>query len=396
MSNPSRWDRSPTAPDGAAALALFQLAPEHLHLNHGSYGAVPKIVSAEQDRWRARIEGNATEFFADVLPGELRRQAGIAAQHFGGQARDWVFVENATSAVNGVLASIGLRDGDEILTTSHAYGAVLKAMQIWASRFGAKVVTAAIPVIVESEDQIVCAIEGAITAKTRLLIVDHITSATAIVFPVQRIAQTARERGIAVLIDGAHAPGHVAFDVAAIGADWYAGNAHKWLFAPKGCGLLWTAPSRQEITRPTVLSHGAPDGYTQAFDWIGTRDVTPWLCFEAAAQFHARMGGESLMTRNRELVARASRHLAEELGMLITAPEAMRGAMTCLTARPSPIMPENASRVTVAVRECCGAVVPVYVFQNAFCVRISAQIYNTLSDYEALARVFPTALQQSV
>ena len=278
MNNLSRSDHSPSGPEGPseghAALEQFQLSPDLIHLNHGSYGAVPKVVRDAQDRWRAHIESNPTGFFRDELPAELRRLAGIAAARFGGKPNDWVFCENATAAVNSVLASFGLRAGDEIVTTSHAYGAVLKAMRIWAQRFGAKVVVAQIPAVVESEEQVVQAIAESFSDRTRLLVIDHITSATAIVFPVSQIVKAAHARGIAVLVDGAHVPGHLPLDVDAIGADWYTGNAHKWLFAPKGCGLLWTARERQAQTLPTVLSHGAPDGYTQAFDWIGTRDVT--------------------------------------------------------------------------------------------------------------------------
>jgi isopenicillin-N epimerase len=398
MNNRSPSDLSPNAPEGPseghAALALFQLSPDLIHLNHGSYGAVPKVVRDEQDRWRAHIESNPTGFFRDELAAELRTLAGVAAQRFGGKPNDWVFCENATAAVNSVLSSFGLREGDEIVTTSHAYGAVLKAMRIWAQRFGAEVVVAQVPIIVESEEQVVQAIAKSFSDRTKLLIVDHITSATAMIFPVAQIAAAAHARGIAVLVDGAHVPGHLPLDVDAIGADWDTGNAHKWLFAPKGCGLLWTAPERQAQTLPVVLSHGAPDGYTQAFDWIGTRDVTPWLCFEAAARFHDALGGESLMVRNRKLADEAAVLLAAELGMLPTAPASMRGAMTCLTLRPSPLVDASVSLLTGRLRKCCGAILPVYIFENAFCIRISAQIYNELHDYEVLARAFLVALQQ--
>jgi isopenicillin-N epimerase len=394
MNNPSRSGLSPNTPEGRAALGLFQLSPDLIHLNHGSYGAVPKAVRDEQDRRRAHIESDATGFFRNELPAELRRLAGVAAGRFGGKAGDWVFCENATAAVNSVLSSFGLREGDEIVTTSHAYGAVMKAMRIWAARFGAKVVVADIPIIVECEEQVVEAIAKSFSDRTKLLVVDHITSATAMIFPVAQIVQAAHARGIAVHVDGAHVPGHLPLDVESIGADWYTGNAHKWLFAPKGCGLLWTAPDRQSQTLPAVLSHGAPDGYTQAFDWIGTRDVTSWLCFEAAARFHDSCGGESLMARNRDLALNASQMLADELGMVTTAPASMRGAMACLTQRPSPIGNESAASFITHLRECCGAIMPAYIFQNAFCIRISAQIYNAMPDYKELLRAFPVAMQQ--
>lgn len=394
MSNLSHSVHSRATPEGRDALELFQLSPDLLHLNHGSYGAVPKVVRDEQDRWRARIESNATGFFRDELRGELRRLAGIAAERFGGDAGGWVFCENATQAVNSVLASFGLKAGDEILTTSHAYGAVTKAMTIWALRFGARVVNAPLPAIVEDEDAIVDAIARAFSDRTKLLIVDHITSATATVFPVRRIVKAAKERGIAVLVDGAHAPGQLPLDVEEVGADWYTGNAHKWLFAPKGCGLLWTAPGQREKTRPVVLSHGAPDGYTEAFDWIGTRDVTPWLCFEAAARFHDSLGGEALMTRNRLLAAEAAEMISSRRGSRPSAPASLRAAMACLTLPRPGVDPSAGPALMRALRDCCNAIVPAYVFGGALCFRISAQIYNETRDYEDLAQAIPVALQQ--
>jgi hypothetical protein len=156
----SQSDRSPNTFEGHAALALFQLAPDRIHLNHGSYGAVPKSVVAEQDRLRALIERDPTGFFNDVLPGELRRLAGVAASRFGGTATEWVFCENATSAVSSVLSSLDLRTGDEILTSSHAYGAVLKATSVFATRTGASLSVADVPATVESEDQIGLALPG--------------------------------------------------------------------------------------------------------------------------------------------------------------------------------------------------------------------------------------------
>lgn len=396
MNNLSRSDHSPSAPEGHAALEQFQLSPDLIHLNHGSYGAVPRVVRDEQDRWRAHIESNPTGFFRDELRVALRRLAGVAAGRFGGHADDWVFCENATAAVNAVLSSFGLQAGDEIVTTSHAYGAVLKAMRIWAQRFGAKVVVAQIPVIVESEEQVVQAIAKSFSDRTRLLVIDHITSATAIVFPVSQIVKAAHARGIAVLVDGAHVPGHLPLNVEAIDADWYTGNAHKWLFAPRGCGLLWTAPERQAQTLPVVLSHGSPEGYTQAFDWIGTRDPTAWLCFEAALHFHDALGGESLMARNRKLAAAAGDMLARRLGLQISAPESMRGAMTCLTLRPSPLTASHTGSLIHRLRECCSAVLPVHLFEDALCIRISAQIYNEMADYDVLADAFPAALQQEI
>ncbi|HEY8697424.1 MAG TPA: aminotransferase class V-fold PLP-dependent enzyme, partial [Rhizomicrobium sp.] len=191
--------------------------------------------------------------------------------------------------------------------------------------------------------------------------------------------------GIAVLIDGAHAPGQVPLEVPAIGADWYTGNAHKWFFAPKGCGLLWTHPSRQEITRPAVLSHGTEQGYIQAFDWIGTRDTTPWLSFDASSRAHEMLGGASLIARNQALAAEAAELLADSLSAPISAPASMRGAMASLCLDPLGGDPEAARLLRLALRK-TGIVAPVSAFAGGLWIRISAQIYNEIGDYRRCAR----------
>ncbi|MGH6870220.1 MAG: aminotransferase class V-fold PLP-dependent enzyme [Rhizomicrobium sp.] len=388
MTSPSRWDRSPSVTDtggvedGHAALKHFQLAPDRVHLNHGSYGAVPKLVRAAEDRIRAHIESDPTTFFRDELAGALRAMAANVAARFGGQGEDWVFCENATAAVNGVLASFPLAPGDEIVTTSHVYGAVLKAMRACAGRRGAKLVIAELPPVSQSDDGVAEAIAAAFTPRTRLLVVDHITSATATIFPVARIVAHTRKSGIAVLVDGAHAPGQIALDVPALGADWYTGNAHKWSFAPRGCGLLWTAPERQAQTLPAVLSHGAESGYRAAFDWIGTRDVSPWLAFAAAGQAFDLFGGKALMVRNAALARAGADLLGEGLGTVCAAPPGMRAAMATILLGDSPAGPEIAPAFQKALANRFGLVVPVSSFGGSLTFRVSAQIYNEIGDYE--------------
>lgn len=398
MNSRSPSDLSPSTNrlEGHAALGAFSLRPDRLHLNHGSYGAVPRAVQAEQDRWRAHIEEDPTTFFGEELPDLLRTAARSVAQLFGGRAEDWVFCENATSAINGILASFPLKPGDEIVTTSHVYGAVEKAMRLITERRGAKLVIVDLPAAVESDDHVVEAVVKSFTAHTRLLVIDHITSATATIFPVARIAQAAKQAGIAVLVDGAHVPGHLPLDVPALGVDWYTGNAHKWLFAPRGCGVLWTAPDRQSQTYPPVLSHGTFEGYTKAFDWIGTRGVTPWLCFDIAARAHEGFGGAALMQRNRALATEGAALIAEELGCGVPVPSLMRGAMCAIPLRDMAGASDVAKEMRQSLTADYAMVAPIYEFGGRIWVRISAQIYNELGDYrrcsEALIKLRRTFL----
>jgi isopenicillin-N epimerase len=371
----------------AEVVEAFELDPDYLHLNHGSFGAVPRAVRLAQDRIRTGIERNPTKFYAEDLPPAMRRMAGEVAKRLGGQSEDWVFCENATAAVSGVLYALDLKPGDEILTTSHAYGAVLKAMALVAARHGARVRIASLPAILESEDEVVESIRRELGPQVRLLIIDHITSATAVIFPVRRIAALARAAGIPVLVDGAHAPGQIALDVPSLGADWYTGNAHKWLFAPRGCGLLWTAPARQDVTRPAVLSHGTNEGYTAAFDWVGTRDPSPWLCFETAALAHDGFGGPGLMVRNRDLARLAAIELSAELDARPTAPESMRGAMVAFLLKDCPATEETAYALRLVLSRQYRMMVPVHSLEGRLSFRVSAQIYNDSGDYRAFAQM---------
>lgn len=370
-----------------SALRAFELDPGVLHLNHGSYGAVPREVRLEQDRWRAKIEKNPTGFFQDEYPALMRATAGNVARRLGGKPADWVLCENATSAVNGILQSLDLGPGDEILTTSHAYGAVAKTMALVAERRGAKVSVADVPPLPADEADVVDAVAAHLGPRTRLLVIDHITSATALIFPVRQIAEIARGAGIPVLVDGAHAPGQVALDVPSLGADWYTGNAHKWFFAPRGCGLLWTRPERQAMTRPAVLSHGTDQGYTAAFDWVGTRDPSPWFCFETAALAHERFGGEALMADNRVLAAEAAEEIASALGAAVAGPSSMRGSMAALLLKPNYHDAEGAAAYRRTLAHEHRIMVPIHVFAGALWMRISAQVYNSPGDYRRLAQV---------
>ena len=377
--------------EGRAALPLFALDPDVLHLNHGSFGAAPRSVLAELDRLRAHMEANLTRFFSMELPDLLRARAREVASRFGGDPDGWVFVENATTAANSVLDSLKLGSGDVIVTTSHAYGAVLKAMKRRAAEAGATVRVAELPQIVEDKDQIVAPIVAALDKRVKLLVLDHITSPTAIIFPVERLVEQARRRNIPVFIDGAHVPGQLPLDVTGIGADWYTGNAHKWYFAPKGCGLLWTAPARRAETHPGVTSHGYGAGYTREFDWTGTRDPTAWLCFPAAAQAHDGFGGEALMSRNMALAKDAGQMLSHYFQATVSGVPDMQCAMTSLRLRPRGTL-EEALKLRRSLSTDHHIEVVISAFADALWLRISANIYNEMADYEKLAPVLKRLL----
>ena len=361
------------------------LDPNVSFLNHGSYGAVPRTLIAEQQRLQAKIEHNPTEFLTFELPTALRAAADRMAEFLGGSGTDYVFVENSTAGCNTVLASARLSSGDEILVTNHSYPAVLKAAQYTASRTGAKVIEAKVPFPLVDKADIVKAIASRLGSRTRLVILDHVTSPTAIIFPAQDLAALCHEAGAQVLVDGAHAPGMLSLDVPSIGADWYVGNCHKWLMAPRGSGFLWTSPARQTDIHPLVISHGYGEGFTAEFDWIGTRDLTAWLTVPAAIDLHQRQGGQLLRERNALLAQEASRQLAAQWNTDRGSTDLLTGSMaTVRLPLGGKITLERALNVRASLLKEHRIDVVIVAFSGSLWVRISAQAYNTLSDYQLL------------
>ena len=365
------------------------LDPEVAFLNHGSFGATPRAVLAEQDRWRALMERRPTHFMDRELPAALRAAAARLAAFVGARAEDLVFVENATAGCNAVLRSLSFAPGDEILVTDHGYPAVRKAAEYVAGRVGACVVEAAVPFPLAEAAQIVAAVSSRLGPRTRLAIFDHITSPTAVIFPVSELTALCRAAGVPVLIDGAHAPGMLSLDVPSIGADWYTGNCHKWLMAPKGSAFLWTAPERQADTHPLVISHGYGQGFTAEFDWVGTRDPSAWLSVPAAIDFHERLGGARLRERNAALAREQAMMLARTWATERGAPDALTASMAAVRLPPhEPATAERALELRRKLFDDHRIEVPVTAFAGALWARISVHAYNRPADYARLAACF--------
>ena len=365
------------------------LDPGVTFLNHGSFGATPRAVLAEQERWRARMERHPTGFMTYDLPVALRAAATRLAEFVGAADRDLVFVENATVGCNAVLNTFELEAGDEILVTDHCYPAIRKAAEHVARRTGARVVEAPMPLPLGDCGAIATAISSRCGPRTRLAILDHVTSPTAVVCPIRDLTSLCRASGAAVLIDGAHAPGMLALDIPSIGADWYVGNCHKWLMAPKGSGFLWTSPARQSDTHPLVISHGYGQGFTAEFDWTGTRDPSAWLAVPAAIDFHKRLGGPALQARNTALARQAANLLLQRWRSERATSDALTGSMAAvrLPAKGAPTA-HRALELRRSLFDQHRIEVAIHLFGGALWARISAQAYNELRDYERLAQVF--------
>jgi isopenicillin-N epimerase len=358
-----------------------------LSVNHGSFGATPRAVLAVQQDWRRTMEAQTGRFFGRILPPALRRAADRLGGFLGADGKDIAFLDNATTGCNAVLRSLHLQPDDEVLVLAHGYGAVRNTVRFVTERAGARTVEAAVPFPRPDADAVVAALQAALSPRTRVAVLDHITSATALVLPLARMIGVCRVAGVPVLVDGAHAPAQIDLDLRDLGADWYTGNCHKWLCAPKGSAFLWAAPDRQADLHPVTISHGFGGGLAAEFDWTGTRDPSAYLCVGAAIDFHKRLGGAVLRARNRALAVEAAASLARRLGTEVGTDGALAGAMGLVRLPVSgPATQPHALALRARLMD-AGTDAPVHAVDGALWLRISAFAYNEMEDYERLAEL---------
>jgi isopenicillin-N epimerase len=374
---------------GQAVRHEWMLDWSQLAVNHGAFGGTPKAVLAAQSAWRDRMEAQPSVFMRSILPPALRTSAEALAGFLNAaDGRDIAFIDNATTGCNAVLRSLDFKPGDEIVLHSQAYGAVANTARYVAERSGARLVTVELPFPQPDLAAFVTRFAGVLNGRTRIAIIDHITSPSALVLPVAEIAHACREAGVPLLIDGAHGPGQTETDLTALGADWYVGNCHKWLAAPKGCAFLWARADRQAGLHPTTISHGFGGGFLAEFDWTGTRDATPQLALEAALAFHERLGGRSLRRRNIALAQQAGELLAHELRTLVgNAGHESAMTMVRLPLEGVPCTKEYATKLRARLLEEFRTDAPLHAHPSGIWVRASAHAYNEIDDYAKLAEI---------
>ena len=371
--------------------ALWSLEPGRVFLNHGSYGACPCAVQEYQDELRARLERAPSDFMYRQLPRLLLQARMELAGLLGAKSQHLAWLTNATSGINAVLRALRWQSGDEILVTDHAYNACANVVWHLAESRGVKVVQVKVPFPEFDPAAMVQEVTAAVTPRTRLAMLDHVSSPTALVFPIAELAEALAERGVKVLIDGAHAPGMLHLCLESLGergVTYYTGNLHKWCCAPKGSAFLWVAEKDQPGIHPPVISHGFNSRrerarFLEEFDWCGTFDPSAWLAAPVALrQLEGLLPGgwpalrkhcRALLLEGREVVASVleeqPRVEARHLGQMVS----MR------------LPRSDQDKLYLELYDEFGIDAMITTWNEQTLLRLSAAPYNTLSDYHALA-----------
>lgn len=377
---------------------LFLLRPDVIFLNHGSFGACPRPVFEEYQRWQLELERQPVEFLGRRFNDLLQQARQALAEFVGADADEVVYVTNATVGLNIVARSLPLQPGDEVLATDHEYGALDRTWRFICGKRGARYVRQAVPLPIESAEQVIEAIWSGVTPRTRVLFISHITSPTAIILPVAELIRRARTAGIITVVDGAHAVGQIPLDLSLLGADFYSSNCHKWLNAPKGSAFLHARREVQHLVEPLVVSWGwqsdrpGPSRFIDEQEWQGTRDIAAFLTVPAAIRFMQEHDWSRLRRACHELVRYARRRIGALTGLLPLTPDspAWFAQMASL-----PLPPCNAETLKQRLYNEFHIEVPIINWNERQFVRVSIQAYNTQADVDALAEALQTLLPQT-
>jgi isopenicillin-N epimerase len=363
------------------ARLLFSLDPAIAYLNHGAAGAVPIAVQRAQQRLRDEVETNPVRFYSRGLTDRVAHARRHLASFLGADPEGSALVSNTTAAVSIVLHSLDLRGGDEIVTTDHGYGAVNVAVEHACARVGAthRVVSLALD---PTDHEVIETMRAATNARTRLVIIDQVSSPTARLLPVRQVALAVRRVGAAVLVDAAHVPGMLAVQVDKLGVDFWVGNLHKWAYAPRGTAVLAVAAPWRDRIRPLIVSWDQPAGFPTSLESQGTIDYTPWLAATTGLFTLRSLGVETVRTHNAALARYAQQVVGASLGnALADLPPPSPGVSMAVIPLPQRIGDELAAEVAINSRHGRGL------------LRLSAQVYNRADDYERLADGLPGVLR---
>jgi isopenicillin-N epimerase len=384
-------------PDLSLTRDLFLLRPDITFLNHGSFGACPRPIFEEYQRWQLELERQPVEFLGRRFNDLMHNARTALGEFVGADADDLVYVTNTTVGLNIVARSIPLQPGDEVLSTDHEYGALDRMWRFICARRGAKYIRQPIAVPIESAGQVIEAVWSGVTDRTRALFISHITSPMAIIFPIKELIDRARARNIITIVDGAHAPGQIDLNLIELGADFYSGNLHKWLMTPKGSAFLYARREMQPLVEPLVVSWGwqsdqpTHSHFIDEQEWQGTRDIAAYLTVPAAIQFIREHDWPSVRQRCHELVRYAREQVSALTGLPPLTPDdpAWFRQMAAL-----PLPPCDLDALKQRLYDEFKIEIPVINWNDRCFVRISIQGYNTQADVDALIKALRVLLPQ--
>ena len=374
----------------------FLLDLEVVFLNHGSFGATPRPVFDVYQEWQLKLENQPVEFLDREFRNNLRKARSRLGAYLKADPGNLVFIPNATFGVNIIASSLDFLPGDEVLTSNHEYGACDNVWSYWSQKKGIKVIRQPIPLPLPSMDEVVEIFWNGVTNQTRLIFLSQITSSTAVRFPVEEICKRAQEAGIMTLIDGAHAPGQIELNLEDLEADFYSGNCHKWLLAPKGAAFLYTKPERQDLIQPLVVSWGwgkncpyqSDSQYHAYLEWWGTIDPAPYLAVPAAIQFQKDHDWAAVRKECRRLLENGLAEIDSITGMPSIYGKDQDNYLQLAAAElPKDLRPD---KLQSWLYEKFNIEIPVIDWEGRWFIRPSVQGYNTEGDLELLV----SALQE--
>lgn len=372
----------------------FHVRPDSIYLNHGSFGQSPWVVRNARRDWIARLDEQPMDFYCRQLENHLYEARKEVGNFVGTTADNLVFVENCTYGMNVVVGSVVLKPGDEVLLNNHEYGAVQRIWDRACTKAGAVKKSIDLPEKFESKQQIVDALISGASEKTKLVVVSHITSPTAIILPVKEICAAFKSRGIPVFIDGPHALVQVPLDIGELDCAFYTASCHKWLCAPLGSGFLYVHPDFQNTIQPPIKSWGRllpaePERWDEEFTWMGTRDPSPFLTIPTAIEYLGEIGFEKVRGRMSWLANYAEQKLTEAFETETIAPreQGWYGSMAHI-----PLPPGDHSNLQQSLWERIGIEVPIVHFENKWYIRVSCHLYNSTRQIDALFTTLLTIL----
>ena len=366
---------------------LFLLRPDMTFLTHGSFGACPRPVFATYQAWQRELEAQPVEFLGRRFNGLLAEARSRLAAFVGAGANDVVFVPNATTGVNIVARSLALQPGDEVLATDHEYGASDRTWRLLCRKQGAIYINRPLPLPVTTPESVLEQLWAGVTPRTRVIFISHITSPTALTWPVAAICQRARAAGILTVVDGAHAPGQIALDLSSLGANFYTGNCHKWLCAPKGAAFLFARPAVQHLIEPLIISWGwesekpGQSRFIDYLEWTGTHDIAAYLSVPAAIDFQAAYAWDSVRRSCHALVAQARQQVNALTGLAPICPDTGDWFAQMAAMRLPPCDTESLKE---RLWQEWQIEVPIITWNQTPLLRISIQAYNDEADLARL------------